>query len=181
VKWCWAKILRQCLFAFRWLCWSDMEHGHAFWQCVQCTQHSVCRKLANTDITQYADTAITVQSTQQLLYSPRYKFETRPGHIIFLPRFSWFPQSLMINAAVLTQSRPRRPRFKFFPNPCSSLDAAKSGILVCGALTGFRVMPPPYEVSRSHSMDKPHSVSLLWTSDQPDAEVWHSIGKNVIA
>jgi hypothetical protein len=26
------------------------------------------------------------------------------------------------------------------------------------------------EVSRSHTLDTPHSVGLLWTSDQPDAE-----------
>ena len=31
------------------------------------------------------------------------------------------------------------------------------------------------EVSRSHSLDAPYSVGLLWTSDQPDAETstWH--------
>ena len=34
----------------------------------------------------------------------------------------------------------------------------------CGPSTSFRVMASPYGASRSHS------VGLLWTSDQPDAE-----------
>ena len=39
----------------------------------------------------------------------------------------------------------------------------------CGASTQFRAMTYPYVASRSHS-GQPHSVGLLWTSDQPDAE-----------
>jgi hypothetical protein len=39
----------------------------------------------------------------------------------------------------------------------------------CGAWTRFRVMASPYATSRSHS-DTPHSVRLLSTSDQLDAE-----------
>ena len=41
--------------------------------------------------------------------------------------------------------------------------------------TRFRVMAYPYGASRSQSLDTPHSVGLLWTSDQPDAETctWH--------
>ena len=31
-------------------------------------------------------------------------------------------------------------------------------------------MTSPYGASRSHSLDTPHSVRLLWPSDQPDAE-----------
>ena len=30
--------------------------------------------------------------------------------------------------------------------------------------------PPHFEASRSHTLDTPHSVGLLWTSDQPAAE-----------
>ena len=37
----------------------------------------------------------------------------------------------------------------------------------CGPSTRFRVMAVPYETSRS---DTPHSVGLLWTSDQPVAQ-----------
>ena len=40
----------------------------------------------------------------------------------------------------------------------------------CGASTQFRALAsPPYCASRSHA-DTPHSVGLLWSSDQPDAE-----------
>jgi hypothetical protein len=39
----------------------------------------------------------------------------------------------------------------------------------CGTSTLFRFMASPYGTSRSHS-DTPHSVGLLWTSDQPSAE-----------
>jgi len=38
----------------------------------------------------------------------------------------------------------------------------------CGASTQSRVMASPYGASRSLSLDMPHSVGLLWTSDQPD-------------
>jgi hypothetical protein len=43
----------------------------------------------------------------------------------------------------------------------------------CGASTLFLVMASLYRASRSHS-DTPHSLGLLWTSDQPDAEasIW---------
>ena len=34
----------------------------------------------------------------------------------------------------------------------------------------FRVMFCSYGTLRSHSLDTPRSVGLLWTSDQPDAE-----------
>jgi hypothetical protein len=40
----------------------------------------------------------------------------------------------------------------------------------CGASTRFRVMASPYGASRSHSLDKPDSVGLLWKNDQPEAE-----------
>jgi hypothetical protein len=30
--------------------------------------------------------------------------------------------------------------------------------------------PPHFEASRSHTLDTPRSVGLLWTSDQPVAE-----------
>jgi hypothetical protein len=39
---------------------------------------------------------------------------------------------------------------------------AQQAIVVQGLLT--------IEASRSHTLDTPHSVGLLWTSDQPDAE-----------
>ena len=104
-----------------------MEHGHVFWQRAQCTQPLIGRKLADKGITQWADTARQV-NVQELLYSARYRFETRPGRIIFLPRFSWFPQSLRVNIAVLAQSRPQPPPFTFYSNHCSSFDAAKSGV-----------------------------------------------------
>ena len=39
-----------------------------------------------------------------------------------------------------------------------------------GALTRFRVMASTYGASRSHSLDTPHSLWLLWTSDQSVAE-----------
>ena len=41
----------------------------------------------------------------------------------------------------------------------------------------FLVMTSPYGASRSHLLDTPHSVGLLWTSDQPDAEIstWQHI------
>jgi len=37
------------------------------------------------------------------------------------------------------------------------------------ASTRLRVMASPFEASQSHS-DTSHSVGLVWTSDQPDAE-----------
>jgi len=40
----------------------------------------------------------------------------------------------------------------------------------CGALTRFRVMAYPSGASRSHSLDTPQSVGLLWASDLPDAQ-----------
>jgi len=40
----------------------------------------------------------------------------------------------------------------------------------CSASTRLRVMASPYRASRSHSLDTPHPVGLLWTSDQPDAD-----------
>jgi hypothetical protein len=39
-----------------------------------------------------------------------------------------------------------------------------------GASLRFRVTATPYGASRSHSLDTPHSVGLLWTTHQPDAE-----------
>jgi hypothetical protein len=41
-----------------------------------------------------------------------------------------------------------------------------------GTLTQFRVMANPYKVPRLHSLDTPHSVGLLWRSDQPDADTF---------
>jgi hypothetical protein len=40
----------------------------------------------------------------------------------------------------------------------------------CGASTRFQVMAFPYGASRSDSLDTPHSIGLLCTGDQPDAE-----------
>ena len=40
----------------------------------------------------------------------------------------------------------------------------------CSVSTRFQVMAYSYGVSRSHSLDTPHSVGLLWTSDQAFAE-----------
>jgi len=40
----------------------------------------------------------------------------------------------------------------------------------CSTSTPFRVITSPYGASRPHSLDTPHSVESLWTSDQPDAE-----------
>jgi hypothetical protein len=40
----------------------------------------------------------------------------------------------------------------------------------CGAAIRFLVMAFPYGVSQSHAWDTSHSVRILWTSDQPDAE-----------
>jgi len=44
-----------------------------------------------------------------------------------------------------------------------------------GDSTRFRVMASPYGASRSHSWDMPHSVGLLWTSDQSAAETCPTI------
>jgi hypothetical protein len=41
----------------------------------------------------------------------------------------------------------------------------------CGPSTWCRVMASPYEASRWHPLDTPHSVGLLWTSDQLVAEI----------
>jgi len=43
---------------------------------------------------------------------------------------------------------------------------------LCDASTRFRVMASFYGASRLHvySLDAPHSVGLLWMSDQPDTE-----------
>jgi hypothetical protein len=41
----------------------------------------------------------------------------------------------------------------------------------CGVSTRFWVMASPNEASQSHPLDTPHSVGLLWMSDQPDAEI----------
>jgi hypothetical protein len=46
-----------------------------------------------------------------------------------------------------------------------------SPVFFCGSSTRSRVMASPYGASRSHSLDTPHSVRLLWTSDQSDAEI----------
>jgi len=43
---------------------------------------------------------------------------------------------------------------------------------LCGASTVFLVTSSPYGASRSHSLDTPHSVGLLWTSDQADAKTF---------
>jgi hypothetical protein len=43
-------------------------------------------------------------------------------------------------------------------------------IFFFSAAIRFWVMTSPYGTSRSHSLDNPHSVGLLWTSDQPYAE-----------
>jgi len=40
-----------------------------------------------------------------------------------------------------------------------------------GASTWFQVMASSYGASHSRSLDTPHSVWLLWTSDQPDAKI----------
>jgi hypothetical protein len=40
----------------------------------------------------------------------------------------------------------------------------------CGAKPRLRVMASPYWASRSHSLDTPQSVGLLWTTHQLDAE-----------
>jgi len=154
-----------------------MEHRHGFWQCVQCTQPLIGRKLVDTGITQRADTAITIQNigqvnVQELLYSARYRFETWPGRIIFLPRFSLFPQSLRVNIAVLAQSRPLPP-LSYFTQITVHHSTLRSLVhSFCGASTRLRVTVPPHGTSRSHSMDTPQSAGLLWTRDQLEAEVW---------
>jgi hypothetical protein len=40
-----------------------------------------------------------------------------------------------------------------------------------GASTRFQVMASSYGASHSRSLDTPHSVGLLWTSDQPDTKI----------
>ena len=40
----------------------------------------------------------------------------------------------------------------------------------CSASTRFRVTASPYGASLTHSLNTPHSVGLLWTGDQPDAQ-----------
>ena len=40
----------------------------------------------------------------------------------------------------------------------------------CSASARFRVMASHYGASRSRPLDAPHSVALLWRSDQPDEE-----------
>jgi hypothetical protein len=42
--------------------------------------------------------------------------------------------------------------------------------LPCDNSTSFRVVDSLYGASGSHSLDIPHFVGPLWTSDQPDAE-----------
>jgi hypothetical protein len=45
-------------------------------------------------------------------------------------------------------------------------------IFFYGSTAPFRVLRPPhFEVSRSHFLDTPHSVGLLWTRDQLVAEI----------
>jgi len=55
----------------------------------------------------------------------------------------------------------------------------------CGPSIRFRVMACSYAASRSHSLDTPQSVGLVWMSDQTDAETsdnaQHSQGKNIHA
>ena len=46
------------------------------------------------------------------------------------------------------------------------------------ASTRFRVMASPYVTSRLHSLDTPHSLGLLWTSDQPDAGTEVTLRRN---
>ena len=42
-------------------------------------------------------------------------------------------------------------------------------VVLCGASTRLRVVASPYGAPRSHSLDTPQSVGLLWKSDQPNA------------
>jgi len=44
------------------------------------------------------------------------------------------------------------------------------GYISCGTWTRFRVIVSRYGATRSHSLGAPHSVGLLRTGDQPDAE-----------
>ena len=41
----------------------------------------------------------------------------------------------------------------------------------CGTSNRFRVMTYPYRASKSHSLDTPHSVGLLWMIDQHVEEI----------
>jgi hypothetical protein len=40
----------------------------------------------------------------------------------------------------------------------------------CGTYAPFRVMASPYKSSRLHELVTQHSLGILWTSDQHDAE-----------
>jgi hypothetical protein len=53
---------------------------------------------------------------------------------------------------------------------CSSLELMEVTFFFLRRFDRFRVMASPYMASRSHSLDTPHSVELLWTNDQPDEE-----------
>jgi hypothetical protein len=52
-------------------------------------------------------------------------------------------------------------------NVYSQVDECSFGSIFCSAVEGQGILI--IQASRSHS-DKPHSVELLWKSDQPDAE-----------
>jgi len=162
-----------------------MEQGHGFWQCVQCTQPVIGRKLADIGITQRADTAITIQNigqvnVQELLYSARYGFETRPGRIIFLPRFSWFPQSLQVNIAALAHSR-LRPPFSHFTQ--INFHHSKREVwrnFFCRASTRLRVtVPPPREFAITLNGHTTIGRTPLDEWSARSESPTHSIRKNV--
>jgi hypothetical protein len=90
-------------------------------------------------------------------------------------RFLRLPRSLLLNTRISLKLSHYRRHSHFFPINYSPI------ILGLDAMILFPP-PPPWrysrlvgqglliiEASRSHS-DTPHSVGLLWTSDQPDAE-----------
>lgn len=57
---------------------------------------------------------------------------------------------------------------------CPSANSSPFIFFFCDTSTRSRVMASPYGASCSHTMDKPHSVGILCTSDQPNTEtsIW---------
>jgi len=50
------------------------------------------------------------------------------------------------------------------------IKSSKHYLFFCGSSARFRVMVFPDGALRSHQLNTPNSVGLLWTSDRPDAE-----------
>jgi hypothetical protein len=72
---------------------------------------------------------------------------------------------VIFNATRPKMNRRKTKYTKYFLDLCDKFFTAQQPLMGQGLLI--------VDASRSRS-DTPHSVELLWTSDQPGAETWHT-------